>query len=248
MLLDFLNDCQCVLEDERSDLQEILRALAYKSVCVGFMPAITDDLYPVYALSCTGAVQIISPDVYIISVGAKDYWAKPYFEDIFNRFYEADEIREQFDIEIEEMILLYNSRLNNSFTLAEGINYNVVLCRITPPDGSNRYLLVVPEKTEDCWREIFEHYEIKCDIVIDSHKGMGDWFDSVPVYRVMRDTLLSELLPRYYFRGMYISAQPPHGFKLKYTIPDKIYHQGHAVRDWYKEIYEIDWYENRTCN
>ena len=43
------------------------------------MPAMTDDLYPVFVLSCTSARQIVSPNVYIVPVGTHDCWAKPYF-------------------------------------------------------------------------------------------------------------------------------------------------------------------------
>ncbi len=43
MLLDFLYDCQCALENEKTDFQETLKNLSNKSLCVGFMPAITEE-------------------------------------------------------------------------------------------------------------------------------------------------------------------------------------------------------------
>lgn len=245
MLLDFLYDCQCELENEKTDFHETLKNLSNKSLCVGFMPAITDDLYPIFALSCTAAKHIILPNVYIIPVGAHNYWAKPYFESIINKFYEDDVIREQFDIELEEMLLLNNHKLNCPFILSGEKYSNVVLCHITLPSESDAYLIVVPETPDDCWSKLVEPYEIKCDIIIDSNKGLGNWFDDVPIYKLMRETRLKELLPQYYFRGLYISHDAPPGFKLLYTIPEKIDYQGHEVDDWQKEIYEIDWCENR---
>lgn len=244
MLFDFLYDCQCALINEKSDFQETLREFANKFVCVGFMPAVTDDLYPVFALSCTSAKQVVSPNVYIIPVGAHNYWAKPYFEEIINKFYQEDTFREQFDIELEEILLLVNPRLNCSFSLCDGINCNVVFCHITLPNGMDNYLVIVPERPEVCWEKVVESYEIKCDIVIDSHKGMGDWFDDVPLYRIMSQTHFKELLPRYYFKGRYISQDAPCGFKLLYTIPEKISTNGRYVGDGEKEIYETDWNEN----
>ena len=246
MFLDFLYDCQCALEDEKSDYQETLSDFANKVVCVGVMPAITDDLFPVFALSCTSAKQIISPNVYIIPVGAHNYWAKPYFEDIVDRFYQNDEFRDQYDIELEEMLLLYNPKLNRSFSVYDGTENNVTFCRIMMPDRSVKYLFFVPETPDDCWKKIIESYDIKCDIVIDSHKGMGDWFDSVPLYKVMLETNATKLLPRYYFKGLYISHDAPSGFNLRYTIPDPISYYGRSIADWQKEIYEIDWREAKN--
>lgn len=246
MLLDFLFDCQCALENEKSDYQEILSDFSNKSVCVGLMSAITDDLYSVSVLSCYSATKIISPNVYIIPVGAHDYWVKPHFEEIINKFYEDDEIQEQFDIELEEMILLNNSRLNCSFSLSSGTEYNVVFCHITIPGGTDKYLVIVLVTPDDCWKKHVELYSIKCDILIDSHKGMGNWFEDVALYKVMRETTAIELLPRYYFKGLYISHDTPHGFKLLYTIPEKITYHGRDVADWQKGIYEIDWNENKN--
>lgn len=245
MLLDFLCDCQCALENEESDYQEILSAFSNKTVRVGLMPAIIDDLYPVYALSCTSARKIISPNVYMIPVGAHNYWSKPYFEEIVDRFYKNDEFWDQYDIELEEMLLLYNPKLNRSFSLYDGTEYNVIFCRIMMPDRSVKYLFFVPETPDDCWKKIIEPYDIKCDIVIDSHKGMGDWFDSDhPLYKVILETSATKLLPRYYFRGLYISQDVPSGFNLRYAIPNPISNHGRSIGR--KKIYEIDWREAKN--
>lgn len=114
MLYKFIANCRCALNGESADYRELLKDFNFngrKSCVIGFMPAVTDDLFPVFALSCTSASQIISPDIYIIPVGANDYWAKSQFEEIVNRFYQLDEFQEQFDIEFEEMLLLVNPEL-----------------------------------------------------------------------------------------------------------------------------------------
>ncbi len=77
------------------------------------MPAMTDDLYPVFVLSCTSARQIVSPNVYIVPVGTYDCWAKPYFEQIIDAFYEKNEFREQFAIKLDEMLLLNNLEISS---------------------------------------------------------------------------------------------------------------------------------------
>ena len=106
MLIDFLSSCTNILNEETLDFNNVIVSLSHTSVSIGLMPAITDDLFPIYSLVCTSANKYVSPNVYIIPVGAHDYWAKPYFEDIVNKFYQEDYIREQFQIELEEMILL----------------------------------------------------------------------------------------------------------------------------------------------
>lgn len=247
MLFDFLKDCKCALSEESADYQALLKLLEGMPVHVAFMPSITDDLYPVHALSCTSAKKIISPNVYIVPVGAHNNWAVVYFEGIINKFYLDDELREQYDIELEEMILLSNPKLNSSFTLYDGTNYNVAIICITMSDGSGKYLIVVPENPENCWNTIIESNNIRCDILIDSHKGLGNWLDSIPLYGILRETNQTELLPKFYFKGLYISHDAPFGFHKIYTIPDTIYHNfSNPIENWQKEIYEINWDENRS--
>ena len=244
MLIDFLSSCTNVLNDETFDFNDAIISLSHTSVSIGLMPAITDDLYPIYSLVCTSANKIVSPNVCIIPIGAHEYWAKPYFEDIVNKFYQEDYVREQFQIELEEMILLKHPDISESFCLNKDIVYNVLYCHLKMPNNMPVYLLIIPLKPAGCWG-IMERYELKCDILIDSNKGLGDWFESTPLYGMMRETKHIELLPRYYFKGLHISHDAPKGFELIYTIPESIEWAWHKSLQWEKEIYKIDWDENR---
>lgn len=247
MLTDFLASCIAVLDEETADFRQAAASLSRIPVSIGLMPAISDDLFPVYSLACTSARRIVSPNVYFVPTCAAGDWAKPCFEKIADSFYQEDSFREQYEIELEEMLLLRNSSISGSFRFYEGISYNVLYCHLTMPNGSPVYLFIVPLSPGDCWKEIIEPYGLKCDILIDSHKGMGDWFDSVPLYSMMRETQSVGLLPRYYFKGLFISHEAPEGFNLIYTIPETIEYSygGRPVDDWQKRIYEIDWRENR---
>ena len=51
MIDRFLSNCTCILPEETDDFREACNALAGRPMQVGFMPAITDDLYAVYALA-----------------------------------------------------------------------------------------------------------------------------------------------------------------------------------------------------
>lgn len=245
MLCDFLSSCKCVFSDEKADFQRVINEAAGEAT-IGFMPAIIADFYPIFALSCTSAKQMVLPNYYILSVGVSD-WAKAEFEKIIDDFYQDREYQDQYNVQFEEMILLNCADLKSSFTFTDGKKYNVAYCCILLADGSLKHLLIIPENPDDCWKMIFESYRIKCDILIDSHKGMGNWLESIPLYKSLRTTTLAELLPRYYFKGLYISHEAPAGFHLTYTIPEAIYKTGSAIEDWQKQIYEIDWDENRLA-
>ena len=241
MIGRFLSNCTCLLPEETDDFREVCNALAGKPMQVGFMPAITDDLYAVYALACTSAKKIVSPDIYIVPIGAYLEFAKPRFEEMVDRFYREDEFREQFGIDLEEMILLSSPEIDEFFLFEETTRYNVIFCRLSMPSGAEVQLVVVPETPEGCWKKIIEVHRIKCDVVVDSNKGMGNWFEEIPLYRAMKETDSPELLPRYYFKGMFISHDAPPGFRLICRIPDTILYQGRPVAGWQKKIYETDW-------
>lgn len=115
MLIGFLQLCRPVLQCESEDFAQCLIDIQQQEISLGFMPAMTDDLYPVFVLSCTSARQIVSPNVYIVPVGTHDCWAKPYFEQIIDAFYEKNEFREQFAIKLDEMLLLNNLEISSFF-------------------------------------------------------------------------------------------------------------------------------------
>ena len=238
MFYDFLRDCRCVLSEEAADFHDLLAHVQHLPVSVGFMPAIWDDLYPVYALACTSAKKIVSPNVYIIPIAAHGDFARGRFEQMVSDFYSDDTFRDQYEIELEEMLLLSPPALPCSFSFRlEDTEYNVILLRITMPDDSEKILIITPLTPHAAWKDIMEAYRIPCDIVIDSGKGMGDWFEEIPLFPAMMETRARDLLPRYYFRGKHISHDAPDGFRLVYTISEPM----EGVGDWEKEIYATDW-------
>ncbi len=144
-------------------------------------------------------------------------------------------------MKLNEIILLRSPALKHSLTLNENVQYNAALCSFSMADGSRVYICIVPETPDECWRRIMESYGIKCEIVIDSLKGMGNWFEDIPLYSAMSDTKAPWLRPRFYFKGLYISHDAPKGFRLIYTIPETINAFRQEVKGWEKEIYETGW-------
>ena len=92
--------------------------------------------------------------------------------------------------------------------------------------------------------EYFSHSIRKFPFIVFTRSNL--WFDTTALYRIMRETDSTELLPQYYFKGLYITHDAPHGFYKIYTIPEIIYSNGHPVDSWQKEIYEINWSENKS--
>ena len=168
---------------------------------------------------------------------------KSYLEERIKKFYLEDEFYEQYEIEVDEMILLQSTEIEESFSLLEEIKYQVLYCHISTKDGRSVYLLIMPMKTEECWKHLIEKYEISCDFLIDSHKGLGGWFENTKLYHILKTTERKELLPKYYFKGLYISNPAPKDFKLVYRIPEVIYFnkRNREIDSWQKEIYRTEW-------
>ena len=53
MFIDFLSRAEAVFDRDARDLSELCDELNTESAFVGFMPAVTFDLWPIYSLGCT---------------------------------------------------------------------------------------------------------------------------------------------------------------------------------------------------
>ena len=243
MLIDFLKSCTPALQDEKEDYNHILHELSYcTDSFIGFMPSIIDDIWPVYVLECTDAVQFnhhSHDSVYILPFGAHDFFGVHSLEKLIQNWYLHDEIPEKeyyHDAELEESILLNCSDIQSKVSVDVQGNYvNMVYLKISMSNNRKVHILLIIEKSQFVWANVIEKYNIAADIVIDSHKGMGDWFEDVPLYGVIKNTKNRKLLPELYFKGKYISHEAPEGFKKAYEIPE-------AKSNWCRnEIYYTKW-------
>ena len=249
MLLDFLRECVCSLPEETEDYRSVLKLFERESeYFVAFMPSILMDLSPVYGLECTSAGRYAPPGhphVYIMPVGAHGDNSRTLFSELIQKFYFQDSLEEPEGFHLEEMILLCHPAPKDRFCITRGLWCNVLYCHLTSVRDTPVYLLILPDRPEDVWTEIVEAEQIPCDIVIDSHKGMGDWFESTPLFRCMSGTSAAGLLPRYYYRGVYISYGAPQGFTEEYRIPEEIRVHGMPLDDAYKTIYRTTWRQDQ---
>lgn len=228
MLGDFLRVLCPVLEEEKADYNVVCNLLSKHECMVNFMPCVTFDLWPVYALQCTKTKMYIdnyhyNEMVYIVSMGAHDFFFQPMLERIVHRFYIDDsmEFPHSYGAEIDQMLLLRFDLIENTFDLREIFqDINVVYMCFNMPGDTVAHLFFILENTLDTWKKVFEEYSIPCTVFIDSHKGLGNWFHTTKTYAHYIKSNEQSLLPLLYFKGKYISHDPPEGYDLLHTVSE----------------------------
>lgn len=218
MLIDFLKSLVPVIEEEKSDFNDVINALMTVKKA-NFMPSITFDLWPVFSLQCSETIPDKCndiPNVYIISIGEAEFFFKHELERILSNFYNDDdfEVQHTYGGELEEMILLSSSLFNEKLHVTDITDAtNVAYMRFALSNGELAHLFFVLSTTVDAWSSIFEKYKVACSVLIDSHKGFGDWMESTPFWNKLKRTANSETNPTYYFKGKFISNEAPVGFE-----------------------------------
>lgn len=228
MLIDFMKSCTPVLDSEIEDYNLHLWELAHnKDAFTAFMPAIIEDFWPISIMETTGAKKYnhhSGNSIYIIPYGAHDFWGVRGLNDILRKWYYDDEIAigEECGLEVRETILLKSGDIQYSITIdLNDISANAVYLEVLTESGDSIHILILIEKSNLVWKSIIEKYTISIDLLIDSHKGIGAWFDEEGnLYKTMTSTLQSTLLPQYYFKGKYISHDAPNAFEKEYIIPE----------------------------
>ena len=94
----------------------------------------------------------------------------------------------------------------------------VICLRFTVP-GRNILWFIVEDHPEDAWNGIVERYALPVHVLADSRKGMGDWFESVPLYDCVVHTKLPGGMPKYYLKGIYISHELPEMYEEAASVP-----------------------------
>ena len=130
-----------------------------------------------------------------------------------------------YGIVIEEIMPLVapSLRTEHPLRLSRDCECNAIYFRLTLPNGGTVYLFAVCDTPENVWRSVIEKYEIKTEMIIHSHKGFGHWFTSTPLYNYLTVTKKPHLLPRFYFRGKFITTDDsPTGSTLSEKIEDDV--------------------------
>ena len=110
-------------------------------------------------------------------------------------------------IKIEEIIPISSPSLRSAhpLRLSRGCECDMLYFRLVLPNGNVAYLFAVCDSPENVWKKVVEKYEVHSEMIIHSHKGFGHWFTSTPLYEYLTVTKKPHLLPRFYFRGRFIT-------------------------------------------
>lgn len=264
MLIDFLCTLRPILKDEFSDFESLLNELNSESSFTAFMPIIYPDFSAAVSLLTTPAARYTKsgsiPKVFLCPIGAHDFFIKPTITRMIREFYTdeapetwGDEVfsyllkkgdggdgeSDRFDI--TEMMLLDLPTLRQGNTgrplrISPVVEPNVVYIRLVPTGANPIHLFLISDTPESTWRTCVEGFDIKTDMLIHHHNGIGDWYTSTPLYEVMRKRAKPACLPKYYFRGKFISTDDsPEGSLLEesfvgidntefhiYKLPEKL--------------------------
>ena len=256
MIIDLLCNMRPIFPEELRDFDDLRAELNADDAFVALMPAVTFDLFPVYALGCThasrftgsnarGKIYFIPIDVadcaiyrelcdrireYYTGFDANDSKKEEEKQSFFSRFKkkkpgDGDKADGLYGIEIEEMMLLDSPDLSAStpLRLSRNCECSAVYFRLLLPNGSTAHLFALCSTPEHTWTSVIEKYNIRTEMIIHSHKGFGHWFTSTPLYDYLCRTKMPHLLPRFYFRGKFITTDDsPTGSSLQEEVADEL--------------------------
>lgn len=250
MINDFFISLSCVASEEENDYQEIIDEWKEKDCSVLFMPAIfsnagTFNLFDQKAKSDNQNM------IWIIPAGQNNYfWLKSLKKEIIE-FYETDEIKYPENSsfphieaeEFEECILLHSNNIQNDpkFSI---FGANVIMYRLALTSGKETLLFILLDHQDCCWKNIIEEYHISLDWLVDSGRGMEDYFERTNLYQLMKNTPYQEILPGLYFQGLYSKEIVPDNMKFEYFMIDEM----RFGTDWkyYTSVYSVDWEANMS--
>ena len=224
-LSDFLENCHCVLNDEKEDFENVCNmAKRWKNPFIGYMPLLELDLEPIYIMECTEARKFTAEydaHVYIAPLGAYAEYSLPIFTKLLEKIYLEDELSiihhnghdETYGATLEEIVLLQSNDIAMKMTI-QGMGEVNAVATYLYQEGHIVYLIGIADKPEIVWENVMEKYSIHANVLIDAHKGLRGWFEATPLYHHLLNAKHPELSPRYYFKGKYISHDAPDEFKL----------------------------------
>ena len=239
MLQHFLRQLRCCLPGEAEDFACVRDRLRSENVPVAYMPSISWDFWPAFALQCTSArFSLPQPSrefVYLAPLGAHDFWAKSYFEQLVLDFYRNDELPQgnTYGFEAEEMLLL-DYPCAHRMELAEFGSCSCVYVGLSHPSGAAAHVFFLMEDPSEGWNTLIRQFDIPITVLADSGKGLGDWFDSIPLSEyIFRSP--AELRPALYFKGKFISHEAPRGCTLVRDISES------GPHDCLSQLYSTNW-------
>lgn len=232
----WINSCRSIVPEEELDWIKMVNKLNTTSKVV-LMPSIICDAWPIYALNdLKYGERIIGtpPAIYVVPLGTHDFWIKQEVEKLVNAFYQDEDIpacKNYYGLSLEEIILLDCCNSKN-YLCVDRYKANGFVAEFKTKLGNSIYVFAIMQKAEVFWEEIVQKYEVPVMCIVDSHKGLGDWFTEVPLFKSIVASKCRSVLPQYYFKGKYISCAAPADFEWITDIKESSAHE--CVSQLYK--------------
>ena len=247
VLFDLLKDLECVRQEEKSDYQMILRSWENRVIHTSLMPAI--HWYSgIYNLFDQKAGIDGKNMIWIVPAGQADFFWLHSLERMIVDFYDNDVIPDLSSSsfpgveaeEFEECILLHSDKLQNDpeRTISGA---NVILIRLALSGGGETILLILLDHEDHCWNNIIENYEISLTWLVDSGRGMEDYFVGTNLYKLMIQTAFPEVLSALYFKGLYNKGEIPDGFHFLYAMLSEPKADGYDPWHYFSGVYNTGW-------
>ncbi len=247
MLIDFANDLTCILQNEVSDYQDILNILNQKDNTVLFMPAITrtDGIFNLFDKNIGNDGKNM---IWLVPAGQHDYFWLNTLKRTITDFYLTDEIETDSNPlfpgvepeEFEECILLHSNCLQNDpeNTILDA---NVILVRLSLTSDREAIIFILLDHQDQYWERIIENYHIKLNWIVDSHRGMGDYYLQTHLYQLMKKTTYPEVLPDFYFKGLYNKGDIPDNFQFCYAMLSQPDSDGYDKWKTFSAVFTTHW-------
>ena len=247
MLYDFLSGLQCVLKQEEPDYKALLQSWQQKDCHAALMPAITwnSGICNLFAEKAGAEGRDM---IWLIPAGQCHYSWLTELKHKIEAFYERDEIEIPDTVgfpgteaeTFEECILLHADDLQNDpeHTI---LGANVILVRLSLSNGSDTLLLILLDHQDNCWSNIIEKYNVSLTWLVDSGRGMEDYYTRIRLYQLMKHTPHPDILPALYFKGLYNKGEIPEGFRFLFAMLRQPDADGYDQWLSFSAVYDTGW-------
>ncbi len=211
-----------ILQDERTDYRRIADNLKDRSPFVLLQPAVSPDLTPMAALLQAGILQEAQdagkPLIWLVSVDTARSSGPTWVEDIVSAFYLRDELPKLAlpeslrKLELEEMILLRWEKLPDSFDLLPIGTANVIYLSLTLPDEAEVHCFLCAGTPEQVWNAWTVQEGCSIDWLVDSQRGLVDYFPRTELFRQFLDFDRKALLPSLFYSSQCRPYHLPESF------------------------------------
>ena len=247
MIYDFFNSMRCILPEENSDYHDILDSWKNRDYQVALMPAIFwySGTYNLFDQKAGHEGKNL---IWIVPAGQQNFFWLPTIKKKIESFYEYDEIELDYEPqfpgieaeEFEECILLKSDKIQSKPECSV-LGANVILIRLSLSSGNDTLVFIILDHQDNCWKNIIEEYNINLTWFVDSGRGTEDYILYIKLYQLMKHTSKPNLLPGYYFKGLYNKGEVPEGFRFLYAMLSKPDSDGYDRWRSFSSVYKTRW-------